>query len=268
MSSEETVGIDTIIDIAPLRVRAGAFLDYLDDWLDDLLPMPLESLIAQAGGPQHVAIFCVDVINGFCYEGPLASARVAKVVGPIVELFQNAYAAGVEHFVLTHDAHDPAAVEFVDYPPHCIRGTSESAIVPELMALPFAPTYTILPKNSISSSANTGLDAWLDAHPAITHRVVVGDCTDICAYQLAMHLKVRANAANIVAPVIVPINCVDTYDISVEAAQREEIPAHPADLLHTVFLYNMQRNGIKVVTHIGTTFNPLGEPGGHGDVVS
>ncbi len=257
----------TLIETRPflktesLRSRAGAFLDYLDDWLDDLLPMPLESLIAQAGGPQHVGIFCVDVINGFCYEGPLASGRVADLVPPIVELFQNAYAAGVTHFVLTHDAHDPAATEFVDYPPHCIRGTSESAIVPELMALPFASAYTLLPKNSVSSSMGTGLDAWLDAHPDITHRVVVGDCTDICAYQLAMHLKVRANAANLPHPVIVPVNCVDTYDIPVETAQSEEIPAHPADILHAVFLYNMQRNGIKVVTHIGTTLNPTGEPG-------
>ena len=143
----------TLIDTEPLRARAGAFLDYLDDWLDDLLPMPLESLIAEAGGPQHVGIFCVDVINGFCYEGPLASGRVAGIVPPIVELFQNAYASGVENFVLTHDAHDPAALEFMDYPPHCIRGTSESDIVPELLALPFASRFHLIPKNSISSSA-------------------------------------------------------------------------------------------------------------------
>ena len=241
----------TIIDTEPLRTRAGAFLDYLDDWLDDLLPMPLESLIAEAGGPQHVGIFCVDVINGFCYEGPLASGRVAGIVPPIVELFQNAYAAGVENFVLTHDAHDPAALEFMDYPPHCIRGTSESDIVPELLALPFASRFHLIPKNSISSSANTKLDAWLDAHPDITHRVVVGDCTDLCTYQLAMHLKVLANAHNQAHPVIVPANCVDTYDIPLEVAEAEDIPAHPADLMHTVFLYNMERNGIKVVSHFG-----------------
>ncbi len=124
----------TLMDIAPLSTRAGAFIEYLDEWLDDLLPLPLESLIQEAGGPQHVGVFCVDVINGFCYEGPLASSRVAGVVPPIVELFESLYASGVEHFVLTHDAHNPAAVEFVDYPPHCIRGTSESEIVPELMA--------------------------------------------------------------------------------------------------------------------------------------
>jgi len=234
----------------PLRTRAGAFLDYLDTWQEDLLPLPLESLIAEAGGPQHIGIFCVDVINGFCYEGPLASERVAAIVPPITELFQNAYAAGVTQFVLTHDAHDPFAVEFVDYPPHCIRGTSESDIVSDLVLLSFAPGFHLIPKNSISSSANTKLDVWLAEHPEITHRIVVGDCTDLCTYQLAMHLKVHSNAKNQLHPVIVPANCVDTYDISVELAEQEGIPAHPADLLHTVFLYNMERNGIKVVSYI------------------
>ena len=51
-------------------------------------------------------------------------------------------------------------------------------------------------------------------------------------------------------PVIVPANCVDTYDISLELAEEEDIPAHPADLMHAVFLYNMERNGIKVVSSI------------------
>lgn len=240
----------TLIDIAPLSTRAGEFIDYLDEWLEDLLPLPLESLIQEAGGAQHVGVFCVDVINGFCYEGPLASSRVAEVIPPIVELFENLYASGVDHFVLTHDAHNPAAVEFADYPPHCIRGTSESEIVPELTNLPFASKFHLVSKNSISSSEGTTLDAWLDAHPGITHRIVVGDCTDICTYQLAMHLKLRANAADKMYPVIVPVNCVNTYDIPVEVAQSEDIPAHPADLLNAVFLYSMERNGIQIVSHI------------------
>lgn len=237
----------TIITLEPLRTRAGAFLDYLEEWEDDLLPLPLENLIREAGGAEHVGIFCVDVINGFCTEGPLASRRVAQIISPIADLFRNLYAAGVEHFVLTHDAHDLAAAEFIDYPPHCIRGTHESQIVPELLELPFASRYHIIPKNSISSSAGTTLDAWLDAHPEVTHRIVVGDCTDICTYQLAMHLKVRANAANRIDPVIVPMDCVDTYDIPVDLAEEQGIPAHPADILHTVFLYNMERNGVRVV---------------------
>ena len=28
----------TLMDIAPLSTRAGAFIEYLDEWLEDLLP--------------------------------------------------------------------------------------------------------------------------------------------------------------------------------------------------------------------------------------
>ena len=172
------------------------------------------------------------------------------IIDPIERLFNAGHAAGVPHLVLPHDAHDLAAAEFADFPPHCMRGTSESHIVPELMALPFASLYTLVPKNSIHSGVGTKLNAWLDEHADVTHRVVVGDCTDLCTYQLAMHLKVRANASNRADPVIVPADCVDTYDIPVDVARAEGIPAHPADLFHSVFLYSMAMNGIRVVSSI------------------
>lgn len=242
--------LEAIPGVRPLRGRVEDFLDYLEEWKEDLQPATLESLLEEANGPEHVGIFCVDVINGFCYEGPLHSKRVAAIVEPIVTLFRAAYAQGVTAFVLPHDAHDPAAVEFTDYPPHCIRGTSESDIVAELMALPFAEHYTIIPKNSIHSGLGTELNVWLDAHPQITHRIVVGDCTDICTYQLAMHLKLRSNAANQPHPVILPVNCVDTYDLPVEVARLEQIPAHPADLFHSMFLYSMALNGVRVVASL------------------
>ncbi len=236
--------------ITPLRETTGAFLDYLDDWMERLLPLPLEQLIAEANGPQHVGVFCVDVINGFCHEGPLQSLRVNRIIAPIVQLFTDAYEAGVENFVLTQDTHDLNAAEFASYPPHCIRGTSEAETVPELAELPFAARFQILPKNSIHSAHGTGLDAWLDAHPEVTHRIVVGDCTDLCTYHLALHLQFRANAANETRPVILPMDCVDTYDIPVEVAQEEEIPAHPADIFHAMFLYSMAMNGVRVVSSL------------------
>jgi nicotinamidase-related amidase len=241
---------DLSVNHGGLRARAAGFLDYLDAWAEGLKPLPLTDLIAEAGGPEHIGIFCVDVINGFCHEGPLASKRVQGIVEPIVRLFRAAEAAGIRHFVLTHDAHDAHAAEFAVYPPHCIRGTRESDIVSELSELPFASQFTLLPKNSIHSAVGTGLNPWLDAHPEVTHRIVVGDCTDLCTYQLAMHLKVRANAANRPDPVILPVDCVDTYDIPVDAAQAAGIPAHPADLLHIVFLYNMASNGVRIVSHL------------------
>ena len=230
-----------------LREQSAEFADYLETWMAGLASPMLTEIIAEAGGAEHVGIFCVDVINGFCHEGILSSPRVRGIIAPITGLMTRAYLAGVRQFVLTQDTHDPNAAEFENYPPHCLRGTSESEGVPELKSLPFADTFTIIPKNTLSSAIGTTLDEWLNSHPEITHRIVVGDCTDLCTYQLAMHLKLCANAVNKHLPVILPADCVDTYDIPVSVAKTAGISAHPADVLHAIFLHNMATNGVRVI---------------------
>jgi nicotinamidase-related amidase len=224
------------------------FLTWLAEW-HAALPQPeLETVV---GDPARTAILSVDVINGFCHSGPLASPRVKGIIAPIVRLMTAAHAAGVRHFVVTQDTHDPEAVEFAAYPPHCVRGSDESETVPEFKALPFSNEFTVIPKNSIDSALGTGLDAWLDAHPEVTTFIVVGDCTDLCTHQLAMHLRLRANALQKRGVrVIVPEDCVDTFDVPIETAQTIGALPHDADLLHRIFLYNMAQNGVEVVKRI------------------
>jgi nicotinamidase-related amidase len=120
-----------------------------------------------------------------------------------------------------------------------------------LQNLPFSDLFTVMEKNSVSTSIGTGLDEWLEAHPRIKAFLVVGDCTDFCIYQLAMHLRLRANAFHIPdVRVIVPIDSVDTFDIPVQVAQESGIMPHKADLLHLIFLFNMAQNGVEVVATV------------------
>jgi nicotinamidase-related amidase len=226
------------------------FADHLADWYRALAPLPLEKLLRDAADPRRVGIFCVDAINGFCYEGQLESPRIRAIIRPIVDLMTRAHAQGVRTFVLTQDCHPADSVEFRDFPVHCVRGTSEADTVPEIANLPFANTFTVIRKTTISSSVRTDLDPWLDGRPDLTHQVVVGDCTDLCVYQLAMHLKLRANAANEPLPVIVPADCVDTYDLPVDVAESMGVPAHPGDFYHRTFLHHMALNGVQVVSSI------------------
>lgn len=178
----------------------------MESWQQNLPPASLPAVIASAGGLEHVGIFCVDVINGFCHAGPLHSERVRSIIAPIHQLFTAVYAAGIRHFVLPQHTHSPHAAEFAAYPPHCIRGTSKSQMVPELADLTFASSFTILEKNAVHAAVGTSLHAWLDAHPEITHFIVIGDCTDICTYRLTLHLKFRANAADRLDSVLIPID--------------------------------------------------------------
>ena len=78
----------------------------------------------------------------------------------------------------------------------------------------------------------------------------MGDCTDLCVYQLAMHLRMRANALNRSRfSVVVPANTVDTFDIP-EFPATAPTSAHPGDFFHEVFLYHMAQNGVRIVREI------------------
>lgn len=225
------------------------FLAYLEEWYSELQPAALPKLVG--GAPERVALIAIDVINGFCVDGPLASARVGRVVAPAAALFRRAYALGVRHFALTQDTHDANAPEFSSYPPHCLRGTAESAAVDELRELPFYDQIAIFPKNSINSHFGTGLGAWLHDHPQIDRFVVVGDCSDLCVYQAAMQLRLEAGAANLPRSVIVPAGAVETFDTPVAVARELGIRAHDGDLHHVLFLHHMAMNGVEVVAALG-----------------
>jgi nicotinamidase-related amidase len=227
---------------------ATSIPEFITSWYERLQPRPLAEIIAD---PASAAIFSADMIIGFCERGNLASARVGALKEPVVDLFQRAYALGVRHFVLGQDTHHPETPEFGAWPVHCVRGTDEAETIPELQALPFANLLTVIEKNSLHPALETEFDPWLDAHPDLRTAIVVGNCTDLCVYQLAMHLRVRHNARNVPGMlVIVPADAVDTYDLSVETATAIGALPHPGDFFHQVFLYHMALNGIQVVREL------------------
>jgi nicotinamidase-related amidase len=189
----------------------------------------------------------VDMIVGFCSSGPLASPRVAGIVPRVVDLFTKAHGAGVRTFLLFQDSHEQGAPQFDSFGPHCVAGSPEAETIPELTGLPFSSLFEVIPKNTLSSAIGTGLDSWLASHGEIDRCIVVGDCTDLCVYQLAMHLRLTANASNTERFVIVPAGCVDTYDMPVERAGDLGALPHDGELLHTIFLYHMALNGIEVI---------------------
>ncbi len=224
-----------------------SFLKYLDQWISELSLVQLKDLTSN---PEKVAIVSVDVIKGFCNQGPLSSPRVAGIVEPIVKLMKEAWNNGVNNMILCQDTHDPEAVEFSEWPPHCVRGTEEAQTVDEINQLPFFENILILEKNSIASGLNKGFQEWVLDHKDVETYIVVGDCTDLCTYQLAMFLRLDANERQVKREVILPENCVQTYDMSVETAQKFGTFPHPGDFLHAVFLYHMALNGMKVVKQI------------------
>jgi nicotinamidase-related amidase len=223
-------------------------LAWLANWYESLKSVPFAEAIPH---PERTAIISQDLIRGFVCEGPLASPRVAGIVPAVVDLLRRAWSAGVERYILMQDCHQEDAIEFDSFGRHCVCGSKESETIPELVALPFSERFTTMLKNSIGSSIGTELEAWLNAHhQQVDTFVIVGDCTDICVFDLAMYLRLRANAHGYDQRVIVPANCVQTYDLPVDRATELGIMPHDGELLHTVFLYQMALNGIEVVASL------------------
>lgn len=226
------------------------FLNWLEGWHEALAPASLREDVFGLRDPGTVAIMVVDLLVGFCSEGPLSSPRVGSLGPRTARFLQAARDAGVSRILLATDAHPPDSPEFAAFPPHCIRGTREAEVIPELTSLPFYSEILQLPKSSINVGLEAELEAWRQQHPEVAAWIVVGDCTDLCVYQAAMHLRLQANARGEEIDVWVPADLVDTYDLPVESARQIGALPHDADLMHRIFLYHMALNGIRVVREI------------------
>lgn len=152
-------------------------------------------------------ILVTDMVRGFLepdHEGEahaLYCGEQARAIIPkVCRLLEQESARGSQ-VIFVVDTHDPEDKEFEQFPPHCIRGSVESEVIPELRGF----TGELLPKNRYSAFANTPLTSRLaELKPA--KLVVCGVCTDICV------LHTVADARNRDYPVEVPADCVATFD--------------------------------------------------------
>lgn len=203
-------------------------LESLKSNLDNLPIMNLSDLDLN-----NTDLFIVDINNGFAKGGALYSPRIENLINPIVN-FTKSVSNDIKSIIAFTDYHTNKSTELLNYPTHCIENTIECEIVDELK---FIENIKIVKKNSTN-----GFFALDDLSFNNTDNIIIiGDCTDICIYQLAITLKSYFNQNNINKNIIVPINLVDTYNID---------NVHPAELLNIVFLNSMIQNGIKVVKEI------------------
>jgi nicotinate phosphoribosyltransferase len=148
------------------------------------------------------AVLVIDMLRGFLDEGcPLyCGAAARRIVGPVKRLLEKETAAGSKVFFLC-DHHAPDDLEFKMFPPHCVAGTSEAELIPELASFP----GDIIPKTRYSGFYGTDLAARLAALQP-EKIVICGVCTDICVMHTA------ADARNRDYAVEVPADCVASFD--------------------------------------------------------
>jgi nicotinamidase/pyrazinamidase len=168
-------------------------------------------------------IIVVDMLNGFCRFGALSSPRLDAVTAPLREHLEREEAAGAS-LVFLVDTHAPDDVEFAMFPPHCVEGSGEDEVVPELAGL--AARGTVVRKSRYSGFYGTELDDVLRRlAPDVVE--VVGVCTDICVLHTVAGLRDRDYR------VLVRRDLVATYDAP--GHDGDEVDrfalAHMADVL-------------------------------------
>ena len=148
------------------------------------------------------AILVVDMLRGFLEEGnPLYCGETARRIIPHVQkLLEEEIAQGSTVFYLC-DHHAPDDLEFKMFPRHCVEGTSETELIPEIAKY----QGEIIPKNRYSGFFRTPLEEKLEGLQP-EKLIVCGVCTDICV----MHTV--ADDRNRDYEVEVPANCVASFD--------------------------------------------------------
>ncbi len=208
-------------------------MNILNEWRQQCSTLPGLQAGTLCDGKTMLVI--VDMVNGFLTEGVLSSPRAASVLPAVENLLLFAKNSGIPVIAFA-DCHEPDCIEFDSFPPHCIRGTSESEIAPSLQKI---GGYRIIEKNSTNGFLVPAFQEIMQK-PDVQRMVVCGVCTDICVMQFALTLKTFCNQNDRKMEVVIPVNTVETYDA----------PGHNAELLQAAALQIMQQAGITLVKEV------------------
>jgi len=187
---------------------------------------------------EEIALIVIDMVNGFVYNGPLSSPRVAAIVNNVIDI--NEKTIGCKKVFFT-DSHNENSQEFISFPIHCLKNSEESMLIPELLTESTSSNSVIIKKNSTNGFNSEVFRQWLSKNcDSVKNFIVIGCVTDLCVLQFALSLKAYFNEMNKDKRIIVPMNAVDTYDLG----------SHNAYLMNLFALYNMHISGIEVVDKI------------------
>ena len=134
-----------------------------------------------------------DMIRGFCEPGyPLyVGEAIREIIPRVQELLRRETEKG-SRIIYICDCHSPDDQEFSMFPPHCVAGSAETEVIPELRQFPGDVVY----KNRFSAFYGTDLEKRLQEIGP--ERVIVcGDCTSICVLFTVADARFRGYAVDV-----------------------------------------------------------------------
>ena len=150
------------------------------------------------------AVLVVDMVRGFLEPGHnlYCGDDSRSIIEPVRDLLRCESESGATVLFIS-DHHLSDDLEFQMFPVHCVIGTEEPEVIPELAE--WVGESNVIPKNRYSGFFNTDLEERLAAlNPDKV--IICGVCTDICV----MHTTSDARNRDYV--VEIPEDCVASFD--------------------------------------------------------
>ena len=175
----------------------------------------------------------VDMVNGFIKEGKMSDKDINHITPRITSLVES-FLSDEEGVAFIKDTHEVNSTEFKKYPPHCLKGTSESELISELSS--YEQKSLSYEKNSTSTIFAKNFMRDIERMESLKEVIITGCCTDICVMNLAIPLVNYFDEENRDVRVLVPQNAVETFNSNI----------HNRDEYNSMALKLMKNQGIGV----------------------
>lgn len=157
------------------------------------------------------ALYIIDMNNGFVNFGAMANPKYNDLVPEQLKMVEKIRREkGVVNFIL--EGHDKDTLEFKTYPVHCIKGTDEALLIPELIGEQEKENTFTYYKNSINGMLNRNVQDDIKNLRNLREIILEGVCTDLCVFDFGRTLLRYLDELNRDVKVFVVRNAVDTFD--------------------------------------------------------
>jgi len=217
-------------------------LDYLRNQKNYLVQMKEKERIENGIlKPEEIekALYIIDMNNGFVNFGPMANPKYNELVPEQLKTVEKIrHENGQINFIL--EGHKDNALEFKKYPKHCVLGTPEADLIPELINEQNKVNTNVYYKNCINGMMNNNIKRDIKRLKALKEVIFEGVCADLCVMDFARTYSRYLDQINKDVKLFVIKNAIDTFDA----------PGHSREEWMNIALKVMEQAGIEVVENV------------------
>lgn len=181
----------------------------------------------------------IDMNNGFVNFGAMANPEYNALVPEQLRIIEKMeQEQGITDFIL--EGHGKDALEFESYPEHCVLGTPEADLIPELITYQNNPNVYTFYKNCINGMLNLDVQEQIKRLKNLKEIIYNGVCADLCVMDFARTNARFLDQINKKVKLFVVKSTIDTFDA----------PGHNREEWIDIACKVMAQAGIEVVENV------------------